>query len=191
MFVPARDFPQLMQRIAEDDPDAFTQLFHHYNPILLAQLRSRLKKIPCLRSRFDPEDLAQDFWIVLIAGPLRRRHFPTPDHFLHYLARTARNKIRKVVRDHLLVQKRDARRRQFLSETGAGAAAAGLANLWPMPAWIAEFRDDCERWLLTLTAAQRQVPVQLRAIVKPVEIARALRDIERMRGRIHRTLAII
>lgn len=187
MSAPASDFSCLMQRAAVGDQNACTELFHFYNPILLAQLRSRLKKIPLLRSLLDAEDLAQDIWIGFFTGALRRRQFPTSNNLGRYLARAASNQIRKVGRDHLSTQKRDARRNQSLR------AAAVVADSAPSPAYIAEVRDECERWPSSLPDAQQQVIRLIGDGLSHAEITKELRcpvrAVERMKNEVHRAPA--
>ncbi len=175
----AGDFSRLMQRVAEGDPDAFTQLFHLYNPTLLAQLRSRLGRIRCLRSLFDADDLAQNIWIGFFAGSLRRRQFLTPDHLLRYLARTARNHIRKVVRDYLGIQKRDVRRCRSLSEGHTSAAAAVVVDPSPAPAWMIEVQEDCKQRLSFLTEERQQVALRIEAGFSHAEITAEMGHSER------------
>ncbi len=192
MHGPENEFFRLMQRAAEGDQEAFTQLYHLYNPALLAQLRNRLKKISCLRSLFGPDDLAQEIWIRFFNVVVHQRQFSTPEHILRYLARAARNQIRKVIRNHLIVRKRDARRRRYLSERVAAAAAFIIADPSPTPAWIAEIHDDCECLLRSLTGKQRRVVRMIEAGFTQADIAWALkcseRSIERMVGIIRHEL---
>jgi DNA-directed RNA polymerase specialized sigma24 family protein len=192
---PASDFSRLMQRVAEGDPNAFTELFHLYNPVLLAQLRGRLKKIHCLRSLLEPDDLAQNIWMGFFAGSFRRRQFSTRGHFLRYLARTARYQILKSARDHLGVQKRDARRCCYLSETGAAAAAIVITDPSPTPDWIAEVADECDRGIRSLTGGQQQMSRMMRSDLSYAKMIAELgcseRRIERIMGEIRRALSLV
>jgi RNA polymerase sigma factor (sigma-70 family) len=192
MLDSASEFARLMQRVADGDEVAVTKLFHLYNPILLAQLRKRLNKIRCLRSLFDADDLAQNIWLRFFAGSPHWRQFPTPDHLLHYFARTGRNHIRKLVRDHLRVQKRDVQRCHSLSERHAGAAAAVVADSSPTPAWMTQVQEDRERRLSSLKEKHQGMARMIEAGFRHSEIAAELgcseRTIRRVTEELRRAL---
>lgn len=108
------DESELINRVRDQDEDAFAKLFAHYRPRLLKVVKFRLNRR--LQGRVDEEDILQDAYL---AGAQRMSaYFEMADHpaFFLWLRLIVQQTLIDVHREHLGVQKRDAGREEQLGK---------------------------------------------------------------------------
>src|SRR6516165_7459551 len=98
-----QEFHALMQEVVAGSAEAAQELFRDYGPYLLHAIRRRMSKR--IRSKFDSMDLAQDVWASFFAESPAKRSFDSPQQFIAFLAKLARNKVLDAVRQRLKTDK--------------------------------------------------------------------------------------
>lgn len=96
---PARDFPELMERVRTQSDGAAKELVDRYGEHILRVIRWRLHRK--LRPKFDSQDFMQSVWASFFALPLGQYEFGQPEELAQFLAGLAQNKVVDAVRQRL------------------------------------------------------------------------------------------
>lgn len=89
-----------VRRAVGGDRTSLEWLVERLSPLLVAQVSYRLG--PALRSTYDPEDLVQDAWLVLLPrlSDLVARGDRLTPVLLQFMSRTLRHTVRNLMRKH-------------------------------------------------------------------------------------------
>jgi RNA polymerase sigma factor (sigma-70 family) len=107
------DFERLMEEMSQGSEEAAWELTELYTPHIIRAVRASLPRV--IRSKVDSQDFVQAVWSSVLLKRGRLTQFRKPEHFIGYLAVTARNKVIETYR-HLLTLKRDVRTEVTIAE---------------------------------------------------------------------------
>ena len=154
-----QEFHALMQKVVAGSADAAQQLFRDYGPYLLHAIRRRMSKR--IRSKFDSMDFAQDVWASFFAESPAKRSFDSPQQFIAFLAKLARNKVLDAVRQRLKTDKHDVRKEQSLDDS-TRLQKDRLADGQPTPSQILMTQEEWPAFLRKQPLVYRRVFILLR-----------------------------
>lgn len=106
-------FQQLMEEMARGSEEAAWELAERYTPHVIRAVRASLPRV--IRSKVDSQDFVQAVWASVLLKRGRLAQFRSPEHFVGYLAATARHKVIDTYR-HLLSKKCDVRAEVAMTE---------------------------------------------------------------------------
>lgn len=175
---PDEDFLRLMQAWQAGSADAIAELFVRYSDAIRLAVRRRLHDR--LRSKFDSLDFVQDVWASVVALPVERYEFHSPEALVGFLMRVATNKVIEVSHRQFRRQRRDIAREEFLP-AGSDEGHAALFDQAPTPSQCVMGE---ERWAKIL----REFPEGYRAILARLRDGYSHEEIAQMSGVCVRTV---
>lgn len=106
------EFEQLMNEVAAGSEDAVWKLADTYTPYILRVVRPSLT--PQVRRRVDSQDLAQILWASLLLRRGELTKLKTPQQFIAYLCKAAKNRAIDARRRYLTTERHNLDRERSL-----------------------------------------------------------------------------
>lgn len=184
------EFAALMERFAQGDQQAATELYNKYNEAVIRVVRYHLARFPRLRWQYDSIDFSQSVWASVFFDPEKLRDFAQYQDFLMHIWNVTRHKIDNARRKHLGTQKRDLRRTRHLGDSDVATAAGAVADPEPSPLQQVLSHELWQCWLTSLPPRTRTAAVLLAYGYHHRDIAKqlgcSLRSIERVVAKLRR-----
>ena len=152
-----------MEEMSEGSEEAAWELTELYTPHIIRAVRASLPRV--IRSKVDSQDFVQAVWSSVLLKRGRLTQFRKPEHFIGYLAVTARNKVVDTYR-HLLSLKHDVRTEVGIAELEGRCDQRKLLEYGrnkipkskePSPSHVAIVREVWERIVANSSARDQQV----------------------------------
>jgi RNA polymerase sigma factor (sigma-70 family) len=155
------EFEKLMEEVAAGSEQAIWMLAENFTPEIVRTVRLSLS--PRLRSKFDPQDIAQSLWASLLLKRTELLRLRTPEQLIAYLARVAKNKVIDKAR-YFKSQKCDVLRERRLDESVNSRGNSSekrvptpLYSRDPTPSKHASFRERLDITMSQATERDRQI----------------------------------
>ena len=142
------ELAELLAVAHDRDPDAWTDLYDHFGEGLLKAIHWELRQLDSdLRWRIDPEDVAQEVWMVFFICVVAGEKFTTARHVRGFLRKVARRVKWDVARYYA------ATKRSFWCDvplTDCERAETAFAVTWGDPAPQAMSDEEIRHLLINL-----------------------------------------
>lgn len=160
---------ELIDQANQGSNEAAQRLYKLYSAHVLRAVRRSLAQE--LRAKFDSMDFTQAVWASFFRNPLKFEHPESPEAFVGYLAKIARNKVLDEMRRRTRTQKYDVRQEQTMDRS---SVACHLYDDTPTPSEVVMADDRWKDLLASVPERQRPILEMRRNGLSNQEIAAAL-----------------